>query len=135
MEGCTTAARPGPKQLCQKHGGKEPRRTGGTGKSGLATRSEGMVDGRWLVYSDVVEPPYIPQASIDMIVPPPQVSDLTLAVEDGKEGMFIWRVDKDEEEIVLNALGEGFVLLDIPPQVQPEEVQDFYDESLICYLP
>ncbi|EER01300.1 hypothetical protein Pmar_PMAR017436 [Perkinsus marinus ATCC 50983] len=29
MEGCSAAAaRPGPKQLCRKHGGKEPQRTG-----------------------------------------------------------------------------------------------------------
>ncbi|KAF4686581.1 hypothetical protein FOZ60_005048 [Perkinsus olseni] len=45
-----------------------------------------------------------------------EVSELTLAAEDGKGSMNIWRVDKTEEEIVLNSLGDGFVLLDIPPQ-------------------
>ncbi|KAF4709108.1 hypothetical protein FOZ62_031189 [Perkinsus olseni] len=45
-----------------------------------------------------------------------EVSDLKLVVEDGKGSMNIWRVDKAEEEIVLNSLGDGFVLLDIPPQ-------------------
>lgn len=62
MEGCSAAAaRPGPKQLCRKHGGKEPQRTGDTGKSGLAIRCEGMIDGRWLVYPDVYELHLIPQ--------------------------------------------------------------------------
>ncbi|KAF4660936.1 hypothetical protein FOL46_005942 [Perkinsus olseni] len=44
------------------------------------------------------------------------VNELTLAAEDGKGSMNIWRVDKAEEEIVLNSLGDGFVLLDIPLQ-------------------
>ncbi|KAF4658451.1 hypothetical protein FOZ61_005607 [Perkinsus olseni] len=48
------------------------------------------------------------------------VNELTLAAEDGKGSMNIWRVDKAEEEIVLNSLGDGFVLLDIPLQVPPE---------------
>lgn len=116
MDGCTTAARPGPLQLCQKHGGKEPRRASGKGKSGLAIQSQGMVDGRWALYSDFDGSVHFSQEKEepDMTALPPQVCTLTLAVQDEKGDMNIWKVEKAEEKAVLDALGDDFVLLDIP---------------------
>ncbi|EER03273.1 hypothetical protein Pmar_PMAR024609 [Perkinsus marinus ATCC 50983] len=43
-----------------------------------------------------------------------KVCTLTLAVQDEKGDMNIWKVEKAEEKAVLDALGDDFVLLDIP---------------------